>query len=106
MKTFVNILLFCIFGFNVAHAQNAQVQIDKLKSELETNPNDKRTAAIYSDLTWFYANVSTDSALKYGKKAIAESTRLGDSTLIAQVYSDLGAVYFRKGDLNASKKVT
>ena len=94
------ILLSCSFGF----AQNVQLQIDKLKEELKNNPNDKRTATIYSDLTWFYSNVSTDSALKYGKKAIAESTRLGDSTLIAQVYSDLGAVYFRKGDLTASKK--
>lgn len=98
------LLLLCLFAFNLGHAQNAQVQIDNLKSELKTNPSDKRTAAIYSDLTWFYANVSTDSALLYGKKAITEATKLKDSTLIAQIYSDLGAVYFRKGDLNASKK--
>lgn len=103
MKRLLGLLLFCL-GIHVGHTQNAQVQIDNLKAELKTNPSDKRTAAIYSDLTWFYANVSTDSALSYGKKAIAESTRLGDSTLIAQIYSDLGAVYFRKGDLNASKK--
>lgn len=98
------LLLLCLFGFNVGYTQNAQVQIDNLKSELKTNPNDKRTAAIYSDLTWFYANVSTDSALLYGKKAITEANKLKDSTLIAQIYSDLGAVYFRRNDIESSKK--
>ncbi|MGC4040289.1 MAG: sensor histidine kinase [Flavobacterium sp.] len=101
MKKRLLLLLLCVnFGF----AQNAQVQIDKLKEELKSDPDTKRTAVIYSDLTWYYSNISTDSALNYGKKAIAESTRLGDSTLIAQVYSDLGAVYFAKGDLESSRK--
>ncbi len=87
-----------------ANAQNAQHIIDNLKTELKNNPDAKKTATIYSDLTWYYSTVSTDSALHYGKKAVIESTKLGDSTLIAQVYSDVGAVYFRKGDFQNSKK--
>lgn len=86
------------------NAQNTQGVIDALKKELEANPNAKKTATIYSDLTWYYSTVSIDSALHYGKKAVLESTKLGDSTLIAQVYSDVGAVYFRKGDFENSKK--
>lgn len=79
-----------------APAQNAQDIIDTLKKDLKTNPDTKKTATIYSDLTWYYSTVSIDSALHYGKKAVVESIKLGDSTLIAQVYSDVGAAYFRK----------
>ena len=95
-------LVILLFSFFV-QAQDANALIEKLKSELKTNPDAKRTASIYSDLTWYYSNVSTDSAISYGKKAIIESVKLKDSVLLAQVYSDLGAVYFRKTDYKASK---
>jgi signal transduction histidine kinase len=97
------IILFLILHF-FAHAQDANALIEKLKIDLKSNPDAKKTASIYSDLTWYYSNISIDSALYYGKKAIAESTKLNDSTLIAQVYSDVGAVYFRKGDYINSKQ--
>jgi signal transduction histidine kinase len=84
-------------------AQNATAIIDKLNAELKTNPDKKRTAVIYSDLTWYYSTVCIDSALVNGAKAIQSSQALGDSTLIAQVFSDVGAVYFRKGDFENSK---
>jgi signal transduction histidine kinase len=87
----------------MVQAQNASAIIDKLNAELKTNPDKKRTAVIYSDLTWYYSNVSIDSALVNGQKAIQASQDLGDSTLIAQVYSDVGAVYFRKGDFENSR---
>lgn len=95
-------LVIVLLSFFV-QAQDANALIEKLKSELKTNPDAKKTATIYSDLTWYYSNVSIDSALNYGKKAIIESTKLADSILIAQVYSDVGAVYFRKGDYQNSK---
>lgn len=85
-------------------AQDANVIIENLKKELKTKPDAKKTAIIYSDLTWYYSTVSIDSALQYGAKAVVASTKLGDSTLIAQVYSDVGAVYFRKGDFQSSKE--
>lgn len=98
--------IFLCFFFIVSNlsAQNAQDIIDGLKNELKNNPDSKKTASIYSDLTWYYSNVAIDSALHYGKKAIVESTKLGDSTLIAQVYSDVGAVYFRNTDFSKSKE--
>jgi hypothetical protein len=49
-------------------AQNLSEVISNLKSELSKNPDDKKRASIYSDLTWYYASVSVDSALSYGKK--------------------------------------
>lgn len=98
------ILFFTLLCFSKGFSQNAQELIDNLKKELNTNPDAKRTASIYSDLTWYYSKVSTDSALLYGGKAIQESVKLTDSTLLAQVYSDIGAVYFMKGDFQNSKK--
>ncbi len=97
------LLLFIFFISFAAHSQNAQDIIDGLKIELKTKPDAKRTATIYSDLTWYYTSVSIDSALIYGNKAILESTKLNDSTLMAQTYSDIAAAYFRKGDYKNSK---
>jgi signal transduction histidine kinase len=88
----------------LTYSQNAQEIIDGLKKDLQSNPDDKKRASIYSDLTWYYSNVSVDSALSYGKMAIVEAEKLKDSTLLAQVYSDLGAVHFRKSDFASSKK--
>ncbi|MBC7641204.1 MAG: tetratricopeptide repeat protein, partial [Flavobacterium sp.] len=97
------LLLIILLGF-VGNAQNAQEIINALKKDLKSNPDDKKRAIIYSDLTWYYSNISLDSAMTYGNKAIIESTKLKDSTLIAQVYSDLGAVYYKKGNYSNSEK--
>lgn len=97
---FLVVFLFPFLGI----AQDANLIIENLKKELKTNLELKKIATIYSDLTWYYSTVSIDSALNYGKKAIIESKKVGDSTLIAQVYSDIGAVYFRKGDFQNSKE--
>lgn len=97
------LLSFALLFSGFVFGQNAQDIIDGLKNDLKQKPNAQKTASIYSDLTWYYANVSIDSALYYGSKAVQESKKLGDSILLAQVYSDLGAVYLRKGDLDNSK---
>lgn len=97
------LLLLLLFIPLLNKAQNAQELIDKLKTELKGKPDSKRIASIYSDLTWYYSTVSIDSALVYGSKAVESSRKLNDSTLLAQVYSDVGAVYFRKGDFQNSK---
>ena len=102
MKKRIGLFLMSFFAF-ASYAQDVNLTISKLKWELNQNPDSKKIASIYSDLTWFYSTVSTDSALQYGKKAILKSKEVGDSTLIAQVYSDIGAVYFRKGDFKNSK---
>ncbi|MBC7524864.1 MAG: sensor histidine kinase [Flavobacterium sp.] len=90
-------IIFILYSF-ISYSQNAQDIIDKLKVDLKSNPDAKKTASIYSDLTWYYSNVATDSALAYGKKALFEASKLKDSILLAQIYSDLGAVYFRRSE--------
>ncbi|MES2544867.1 MAG: sensor histidine kinase [Bacteroidota bacterium] len=96
-------LLF-LFFFIPNYSQNSEEIISTLKEELKNHPSTNKLASIYSDLTWYYANVSIDSALSYGNKAITETVKLNDSTMLAQVYSDIGAVYFRKPDFQNSEK--
>ncbi len=97
--------LFSILFFSSFYSlsQNAQDIIDKLKVDLKSNPDAKKTASIYSDLTWYYSNIATDSALVYGKKALFEASKLKDSVLLAQINSDLGAVYFRRSEFQNSR---
>ena len=104
MRKYIAVFIFLIFPTFFVQAQEADAIISNLKLDLKKKPDAKKTATIYSDLTWYYSTVSIDSALYYGGKAIQESRKLGDSTLIAQVYSDVGAVYFRKGDFQSSKE--
>ena len=98
-------ILFLFVLFNLSFlgiAQNAQKIIDGLYVDLKANPDEKKLATIYSDLTWYYSFVSLDSAMIYGNKALITSTKLKDSVLIAQVYSDLASVYFKKSDYQKS----
>lgn len=97
------ILLFLLF-FQLSFSQDIQIVIDQKKAELAISSTLKQRAAIFSDLTWYYASVSIDSALAYGSKAIKSAEELGDKTLLSQVYSDLGAVHFRNNDFKNSEK--
>lgn len=94
-------LLFAVTFFN---GQDLQKLIGQLKEELPKTADEQRKAVIYSDLAWYYSSVSIDSALAYGKKAEKKATELGDQNLLSQIFSDLGAVYFRQNDFKNSEK--
>jgi signal transduction histidine kinase len=98
----LSILLLLFTAF--ANAQNAQDIIDGLKKDLKSNPDNKKRATIYSDLTWYYSNISLDSSMVYGEKALFESKKINDSTIIAQVYSDIAMIYFKKSDYKKSNE--
>ncbi len=85
-------------------AQNARYTIDTLKAALKRNPTTERKARIYTDLAWHYANISLDSSLHYGNKALTLSPQIGNDKLTAQIHSDLGAAYFKKGVMDAAEK--
>lgn len=92
-------LLSCL-----SQAQSPLQIVDSLKRELRKKPSDNRKVKIYSDLTWNYSSISTDSALRYGAKALALSKILKDDRIMGQVYSDLGSVFLAKGDMETAKK--
>lgn len=97
--TIILILISC-FSF----AQDLQQHIATLKKELKSKPNLERTTQIYSDLTWDYIDVSLDSALVYGEKALLFAQKTKKQELISQCYSNLGGVYLRKENFKKSEE--
>lgn len=61
----IKLLFFLILISFFANAQNAQGIIDGLKNDLKSNPDDKKKATIYSDLTWYYSNISLDIGVTF-----------------------------------------
>ena len=101
MKKYALLLvLISCFGF----AQDLQQHIATLKKELKSKPNLERTTQIYSDLTWDYIDVSLDSALVYGEKALLFAQKTKKHQLISQCYSNLGGVYLRKENFKKSEE--
>jgi len=96
-------LLFFALSAIFSRSQTPVQLIDSLKNELRKNPDDQKKVGIYSDLTWYYSNVATDSALAYGNKALALGMQLKQPKITGQVYSDIGSVYLAKGDMNRAK---
>ena len=97
------VLCFALIG-NGSRAQSPQQIVDSLKQRLKTERDSRKLPAIYADLTWYYANISTDSAVAYGKKALAFAQKSKQNKAIGQAYSDLGAVYLAKGNFVLAKK--
>lgn len=96
-------LFFAVIG-TVGHAQSPQQIVDSLKQALQYGSDSRKFPAIYSDLTWYYTSISTDSALTYGYKALRWSQAMKQPKDIGQAYSDLGAVYLAKGNFELAKK--
>ena len=99
-KYAILLILISCFGF----AQDLQQHIATLKKELKSKPNSERTTQIYSDLTWDYIDVSLDSALVYGEKALLFAQKTKKHELISQCYSNLGGVYLRKENFKKSEE--
>ncbi len=98
------ILFFLLLFPFFSKAQDIQAHINSLKAELKIKPNLERTTQIYSDLTWDYMDVSLDSAIVYGEKALALAHKTKKHKLISQCYSNLGGVYLRKENFKKSEE--
>ena len=99
-KYFCLLLLLGSFCF----AQDLQKHIHTLKTELTSTTDVERRTQIYSDLTWDYIDVSLDSALVYGEKALQLAEKTKKHQLISQCYSNLGGVYLRKENFKKSEE--
>ena len=61
MKKILQLIFILLVNFGFS--QNTQDIIDGLKKDLKANSDDIKQATIYSDLTWYYSNISVDSAV-------------------------------------------
>ena len=97
------IILWMVFGGMTVHAQNSLLdQIEALKVELKSKTEKADKAKLYGDLSWYYNSVNLDSAFYYGSQALEMARELKDRKLIAQSLSDMGSIYFIKGDVDES----
>jgi signal transduction histidine kinase len=102
MKHFIQRIAFVLFFTSqVSYSQTAI--IDSLKIKLTQVKTDKEKTKILGDLTWHYRVISTDSSLKYGQQALGILNKSNDEVALAQQFSDMGAVYLFRGDMEASK---
>ncbi|GAA4960200.1 sensor histidine kinase [Algibacter aquimarinus] len=85
--------IFILFTF-CCFSQNSTKIIDSLKQVISFNPKDSVKIKAYSDLCWYYRNISTDSALSYGNRALSLSKKIQNKQGEAQAYNDLGILYY------------
>ncbi len=57
---------------------------------------------VLNELCWQYGASDTRKAEHFGLEALELANRIGDSLLLAQVYNDLGTVYYRKADYDSA----
>lgn len=98
IRAFSLILLFLTFSTD-SFSQSIFEVLDSLKVELQQSKTPKEEATILSELTWFYVQVSLDTAVMYGEKAIEVANDLNDPVLLSQAYSDLAYAWMEKGEL-------
>ncbi|WP_298237916.1 tetratricopeptide repeat-containing sensor histidine kinase [uncultured Algibacter sp.] len=91
-KGFLSILLF-VFSF-CCFSQNKLKIIDSLKLVIAKNPSDSIRINAYSDICWYYRNISIDSAFAYGDLALQLSKKINNKLGEAQAYNDIGILHY------------
>lgn len=98
-KVIIGVLLALNFyGFSQAPLKI----IDSLKQVVLSNPSDSLKIKIYSDLCWYYRNVSRDSAFVYGNMALKLSQQTNNQLGEAQAYNDIGILHYDLAEYSKS----
>ncbi len=84
-----------IISFCQIKAQRNKPIIDSIERIIKTQ-TDSNLVKSYSELVWQYRMVNREKAIDYGRKGIALGKKLNFSKGLAQVYNDLGIVYYDK----------
>lgn len=92
-KYLLFIILTISFGF--IQAQKNKPIIDSIERLLKTQ-TDSNLVKSYSELTWQYRTVNREKAIDYGRKGIALGKKINFAKGLAQVYNDLGIIYYDK----------
>ena len=98
IKRLILVSLFQILAIS-SFAQSIFDVLDSLKNELQLKKTPAEKVPILSDLTWYYVQVSLDTAILYGEEAIELSKEIDDPVLLSQAYSDLAYAWMEKGEL-------
>ncbi|WP_229598275.1 ATP-binding protein [Runella aurantiaca] len=98
MKLFFLSFLMAFLSGAICFAQSRQ-EIDSLKHELSIAKHDTNRVLILVELAVSYQNTNTDSALKYGQKALDLAQKIKFLRGQARAFHRLGSTYRVIGDL-------
>lgn len=94
MKKYLLFIILTI-SFGCTQAQKNKSIIDSIERLLKTQ-TDSNLVKSYSELTWQYRTVNREKAIDYGHKGIALGKKINFAKGLAQVYNDLGIIYYDK----------
>ena len=97
-QPYLSILFIVLFSFS-AFTQNEVT--DSLEALLPNLEGAERVNVL-NELCWQLGPINIDKAEQYGLEALDIASGLNDSLLLAQVYNDLGTVYYRKSDYDSA----
>ncbi len=97
MRNFFLYLLLII----VANTYGQQAVLDSLENLLPGLKGEEKVNVL-NELCWQYGSIDIVKSERFGKQAMDLARKIGDSVLIAQVYNDLGTVYFRKSNYDSA----
>ncbi|HPE56109.1 MAG TPA: tetratricopeptide repeat protein [Bacteroidales bacterium] len=97
-QPYLSILFIVLFSFS-AFTQNEVT--DSLEKVLPNLKGAERVNVL-NELCWQLGPTNIEKAEQYGLEALEIASRLNDSLLLAQVYNDLGTVYYRKSDYDSA----
>lgn len=92
-----SILLILFLSVCLSDLKAINPIVDSLKHQLK-HSHDSIKAKVLSDLCFEYRNISLDSAVRYGKAAIALSRKRKYNQQLAQSLNDLGIIYTDKAE--------
>ncbi|UMB53233.1 sensor histidine kinase [Lutibacter sp. A64] len=76
--------------------------IDSLSLLIKEPISDSIRVKAYGDLSWYYGNISIDSAFYYGELALKLSKKTNNLTGEAQAYNDLGILHYKLSNFDKS----
>jgi signal transduction histidine kinase len=92
MKKYILLCLIVLASTNLFAQRNKPI-IDSIEKIILTQ-TDSTLVKSYSELTWQYRTVNREKAISYGRKGIALGKKINFAKGLAQVYNDLGIIYY------------
>ena len=93
-----SLLIYTLFPILI---QAQGINLDSLENLLPDREGEEKVN-ILNELCWQYGAIDIKKSEEFGRQAMTLAYQLGDSLIIAQVYNDLGTVFFRKSDYDSA----
>ncbi|MEZ5083090.1 MAG: sensor histidine kinase [Bacteroidales bacterium] len=93
-----SLLIYMLFPILI---QAQETNLDSLENLLPEREGEEKVNLL-NELCWQYGAIDIKKSEEFGRQALSFAYQFGDSLLIAQVYNDLGTVFFRKSEYDSA----